>query len=106
MLPAGSRTGVQHGTRAGLTSGFGKRPGVSLPLWPSTEKGKKRGYINIFRGLLEMYYQPSGGIFVFAKYSNLKFVFEPTFLPGIGINLAERNLFSFAAKEPMSSKRW
>ena len=33
--PMGSRTIVQRITQVGLTAGFGMRPGVSPPLWPS-----------------------------------------------------------------------
>ena len=35
----GSRTTVQQRTQVVLTAGFGMRPGVSPPLWPSNPKG-------------------------------------------------------------------
>ena len=39
-LPIGSRTIVTRITQVSLTAGFGMRPGVSLPLWPSNHHMK------------------------------------------------------------------
>ena len=42
-LPMSSRIMVKRITQVSLTAGFGMRPGVSSPLWPSNHK-----YSNIF----------------------------------------------------------